>query len=708
MERRFLLLLLPLYVALSTLLVPVAGEGQARAWIESAEAEKVFAHGLEDYEAGRYDEALARLQRLLEFPPNQRSSAGQLLLGKTLFRLHRFGEALNAARGLQQKFAHSRYLPDARLLAGDSFFKLKRYYEAATQYGRLLATSAPLDIQAQAAERLAAIAKNGYVNAQGLESLRLAVGAGRLREALLFGQARWYRRLGWVEEAGQARQTYRDSVKGGIFARMASADDEMAFFSPAEIPIEMPIAGPESVVSERSDLPRLGLLLPLTGPYRQVGEELYAGVQLANEEAGEPFELIVADTGFDYGDLPISDDLGGDMSENPGSGLLRVVHGTRQLLDDGVVAIIGPVFSSSSVAAAVVAENAGVPLLVPLSQQSGLDSLGRHIFQLSTIPETQGRILGEYATLVLGFEHLVVIAPLSDYGWSFEREFTRVAEFNGGKVVHADWYIPNQTKDFRRVFEEIRQVGFGLMPPPEDSTAVADSLEWTPLADEEPSFLTELLRGLEEEPDPVEEAEEEEAPPDSSEIFIDAIDGIVVVVESFDDAKTIAPQVFFHRLQTQILGNDIWYDPEAIRQMRPGDRKDLEGAIFVSARQEESATARSFVNTFRKRFARDPSYAAPGYDAARLIAEGWNLGHSDSGALSDWLAGVSYYEGASGIISFSTGDSAYSELTLLKIDRAKVRPLGEGDLPDMGVIEEDLPVSELDLPEEDLPLDEIE
>ena len=714
MQRR---IISSLYIALWILVAPSELEGQPRTWIYSAEAEKIFAKGLEAYREGRFDMSVARLQRLLEFPQNQRSSAGQLLLGKSYFRLSRFAESLDVARGLERKFADSRYLPDARLLAGDSYFKLKRYYESASQYGRLLATAARLDIQAQAAERLAAITKNGYLNTQGLENLALAIGAKRLREALFFGQARWYGRLGWKVETDRAMQTYRDSISGGIFAQLADPNRESFIGESADLsegpvtrPRENSVYEPDPVAELRTDLPRLGLLLPMTGPYRPIGEELLAGVQLANWEAGSIFELIVADTGVDYGDLPIGH-RGGDVSESPSSGLLRVVHGTRELIAEGVVAIVGPVFSTSSIAAAVVAEHAGVPLLVPLSQQSGLDPLGRHIFQLRSIPETQGRILGEYATLALGFEHIAMVSPLSDYGWGFEREFSHVVESNGGEIVYSDWYVPNQTKDFRRVFEEIRAVGFELMPPPEDSLGVADILGWTSpdslLVEEEPSFLTELLRGLEEEPTP-EIDEPEEASPDSSEIFIDTIDAIVVVVESFEDAKTIAPQVHFHRLETQVLGNDIWHDSEAIRQMRPGERKDLDGAIFVSARLEGAVVAREFIDAFRKRFHNEPEYAASGYDGARLLIEGWKEGYREPSELTAWLAGIGFYEGASGIISLSSGAGPKAELSLFKIDRGKIRSLGDRDLPEMKPIEEDFSLPGLDLPEDDLPLDELE
>ncbi len=625
-------------VVFAAVLMPNFAEGQARTWTYSVDAEKVFGTGLAAYKQGRFDEALNHLRQLAEFPINQRSSAGQFLVGKAMYRLGRFAEAIDAALVLQRRFPTSRYLPNARLLIGDSFFNSKHYSEAASQYGRLLATQAPLGIQAQAAERLAAMYWNGQLKKQEQTRLRQAVGAGRLREALFFGRARWYQRLGWQEEAAQAMQTYRDSVVSGIFAPIAAVwGSDLTAYSPR--------VGSES--------PRLGLLLPLTGPDRRIGEELRDGVQLANREAGSPFELVVDDTGVDYGNLPIATDHSDDISESPASGLLRVAYGAQRLLDQGVVAIVGPLRSRSSVVAATVTARAGVPLLVPLAQQSGLDSLGHSVFQLSTVSKTQARLLGEYATLVLGLEHLAIISPLSDYGWDFAHEFTRIAERNGGQIAHSDWYVPEKTTDFRYVFEEIRKAGFALRPPPPDTLEVVE-----------------------------EEIEVEEEL--TADMFIDTIDGVVVVVENFADAKTIAPQVHFHRLQTQVLGNDAWWDPEAIRQMRPGERKNFDGVIFVSVRQAESAAEQSFVSNFRKQFRRDPHYAAAGYDATRLLIDGWEQGHRDPAALIEWLATVRFYQGASGTISLSPDVRSNSALTLLKIEHDKVRSLGTGDLPEMG------------------------
>ena len=91
-----------------------------------------------------------------------------------------------------------------------------------------------------------------------------------------------------------------------------------------------------------------------------------------------------------------------------------------------------------------------------------------------------------------------------------------------------------------------------------------------------------------------------------------------------------------------------------------------------------------------------------------MLIEGWEQGHRDRAALTTWLTGIDFYEGASGIISLAPSDNFQGELILLKIDNGKIRPLGENDLPAMGVVEEDLSIPALDLPTSELPLDEVE
>ena len=661
--------------------------------IHSAEAENLFERGLENYNKETYGKARDFFEQVLEFPLNQRSSAAQLMLSRTLFKLGQYEDVLSAAKQLQRRFSTSRYLADARLISADAYYGLQRYYEAATQYGRILATPASLDLQASAAERLAGIVQNRHITSSALERIELRIGAERMRDALFYGKARWYGRLGWFSQSRMAMQTYLDSVDKGIFTQMArhslqAGGQEITTFPPVSVG-----AAEHTAIeyAESQQLPRLGLLAPLSGPDLDYGEDLLQGVQLANELAGDPFEIVIEDIGYDYGDLPIE--------EREASKLLRTVYAVQHLIEEEhVLAIIGPVFSSTSVAAAVVAEAAGVPLIVPLAQQSGLDSLGENIFQLSIAPEVQGRALAEYATLVLGLQHLVIFAPLSDYGLSFKKAFVDVARVNGGEIVYEDWYVPYETKDFSLFFKEVRKVGFELMPPPPpvDTLTVEDSLLWE---DGDSTLALSNAEPL----DLLEEEVEEEEPPDSSEIFIDTIDAIAIVVETFEDAKTITPQRQFHRLETQVLGNDLWYAPEDFGRLRHRDRSYFAGTILAVETHDQVSSTREFVDAFRQRFRQDPLHAAHSYDAARLVIEGWQQGKQSHAELRQWLGEVQGFQGASGTISFAADRQVNNEFNLLKIEAQTMRPLRSGDLPDLVEIaetEEDLDLPEMDLSDE--------
>lgn len=672
----------------------------------SASAEELFTRATASYERGDLDAARRHLEALSQLPRNQRSSAGSLMLARTLYRQGEFRAGLAQAKEMVGSFGGSRYLGDARLVAGDCLYSLRRYYEAATEFGRILAMPAPLPLQARAAERLAAIVENRTITPGALDRIRLQVGGPRLRDALAYGRAAWYERLGWRAESLEAMQAYTDTVRGGIFQPMAvrrlegrtdPVDDPSPPIAASGETGEATIGDPDGVSAPMMGAaagqprygqvggPRLGVLLPLSGRDAevQVGRELLEGVLLANEEFGEPFEIIVVDVGGAYEELPII--------QSDGGRLMQVVQGARYLVDEvGVMAIIGPVYSESCVAAAAVAEPRGVPLIAPLAQQSGLDSLGYHIFQINVIPDSQARALAEYATLVLGLETLAIITPLSDYGWAFHRAFAETAAANGGQVLHTEWYFGGETTDFKNQFEEIRRVAFPLMPDiGGDTLAVIDSLS-VALLDTSIAADAMFLEAL------GADSLAAEDDPDSTEIFVDTIDGLAVVVESFDDVQTIAPQVHFHRLRTQLLGNDVWNEPEAIRALSPTERQYLRDCVFVSRRGDASAEARAFTDAFRTRHGRDPGFAAFSYDAARLLIEGWQEGGQSRSALRDWLGAVRDYEGASGRISFPPGRRVNGEIGLLRIDsRGRIGALTPEDLPQLRVAEGDLPAADL-------------
>jgi ABC-type branched-subunit amino acid transport system substrate-binding protein len=679
--------------------------GSASAVRLSPQADRDFEKGLSAYQEEDLSAARKHFTTIVDAPENQRTSAALLMLTRTLLRAEQFRAGLDAAKRLEREFPRSRYSSDVQLLIGDCYLGLQRRYEAAVYYARLLDNeSAAVELRASAAERLVVVFRNHLISRDAQGRIEQQVTDGLLEEALLFGEGRWFVRLGWGPQGREQLGEYLRTYKEGTFAHLAR--NRLAALGgitvPAPADMEPPASSPDSpwrTSPSRPGVPRIGVLLPLTGQSESdaatasVGREILDGIRYANEAAGEPFDLVVEDTGARFVDfegeiLPVR--------QSEGSRLIRVHNGARRLVEEGVEAIIGPIYSTSCVVAAAVAEAAGVPLLAPLAQQSGLDSLGSHVFQLNPIAEVQGQALAEYATLVLGLETLAILSPLSDYGAAFERSFTRAATLNGGRIVMSDQYFPQETTDFHRQFESLRQVGFELQPALEriDSLATLDSLavslldttlegEWT---------FIEVVEGV-----------VDEEPPDSSEVFLQTIDGVAVIVEHFDDAKTIAPQLHFHRLETQMLGNDVWYDPESIHAMGATERGHLAGAIFV-ARRQGGVAEQEFLNDYRSQRQRDPGYAADGYDAAQMLIDGWRAGHGSRRQLREWLQQVREYHGASGRVAFTDDRRVNSALQLLRIGAdGSAGGLDENELPEIATAgpAADLPAA--DLPEDDAP-----
>lgn len=646
----------------------------------SRAAERLFSQGLAAYEQGRWREAGERFLAVAELPSNQRTRPALLMLGRSHLLLDDPAGAVRAARRLLRVASGGRYGPDARLIAGDGYYSLGRTDEALSQYVRLLEGAGPAALKASAAERLAGMVMNRSLDDEAQDRVRRQLGPRRLRDVLLFGEARWYARLGWVELARQRLSAYIDSVgEAGMFHRLAQSGPEAGPPSPSG---GEAVRAPESAgFARRPGVPRLGVLAPLSGREGAYGADLLAGVEFANHQLGQPFDLVVVDVGAEYEDFEEEEV---PIHQSDGDRLLRVVSGARYLVHQAdVQAIVGPVNSTSCAAAAVVAEAAGVPIIAPLAQQGGLDTLGGHIFQLNPIAEVQGQALGEYATLVLGLRTLAILSPLNDYGHAFERAFTAAAVANGGQIVHSEWYYPGEQKDFQAQFQELRRIGFSIEPPPMPRAGLLDSLQAALLDTTREGRWT--FRNL------LDRGAPKRQPPDSTEIFVESIDGVAVIIEDFEDALTIAPQLRFHRIRTQLIGNGTWYDPEEIADLRSGERQHLEGCIFVSRRQG-SEQERGFINAFRARTGRDPGYASAGYDAARLVMEGWGAGHRSRSELRRYLAGVRNYEGASGRVSFTPSRRVNSELTLLRIDgRGRLRSMARGDLPSLTLVAADDP-----------------
>ena len=120
--------------------------------------------------------------------------------------------------------------------------------------------------------------------------------------------------------------------------------------------------------------PRIALLGPFTGPDREFGYALRRGAELA-------YELLPPE---ERKAILTYRDTGGDP--------IRTVKEVQALAArEEVVAVVGPVFASSAIPAAALADAKGLPLLAPAVTEEDFASIGPYVFQLNLSPRLQGR-----------------------------------------------------------------------------------------------------------------------------------------------------------------------------------------------------------------------------------------------------------------------------------------------------------------------------
>ncbi|HYO55777.1 penicillin-binding protein activator [Archangium sp.] len=166
----------------------------------------------------------------------------------------------------------------------------------------------------------------------------------------------------------------------------------------------------------------VGLLLPMSGKYKAVGEAVLRGVKLAL--SGSDIELVVKDT---QGDVNVT----GQAME-------------QLAFDEGAIAVLGPITSDESRRAALVAEELQVPLLT-LTRQEDITGIGPYVFRNMLTNSAQARAIADFAMKQKGFKSFAMLYPNLPYGVELANGFWDQVVENGGQVRGAESYDHDQT-----------------------------------------------------------------------------------------------------------------------------------------------------------------------------------------------------------------------------------------------------------------------
>jgi branched-chain amino acid transport system substrate-binding protein len=121
---------------------------------------------------------------------------------------------------------------------------------------------------------------------------------------------------------------------------------------------------------------------------------------------------------------------------------------TKLINKDRVVALLGEIASSNSLAAAPVAQSNRIPMISPGSTNPKVTQVGDYIFRVCFIDPFQGQVMAKFATNTLKLKNVAVLRDIkSDYSVGLANFFVENFKKMGGAIV-TDVSYSQGDKDF--------------------------------------------------------------------------------------------------------------------------------------------------------------------------------------------------------------------------------------------------------------------
>jgi branched-chain amino acid transport system substrate-binding protein len=262
---------------------------------------------------------------------------------------------------------------------------------------------------------------------------------------------------------------------------------------------------------------------------------------------------------------------------------------TKLISQNNVVAVLGEVASSSSLAAAPICQQNKVPMITPSSTNSKVTEVGDYIFRMCFIDPYQGEAMANYLTR----SHqpaikraAVLIDVKSDYSTGLAEFFERTFVANGGTIVGKQSYAQGDS-DFRSQLTSIKATN------PE----------------------------------------------------------VIFVPGYYNDIGQIAIQARDLGITVPLAGGDGWESPKLIEIGGKSLEGSFYSNHYHP--DDPNPNVAEFVRKYQDRYKVKPdALAALAYDAARVLAEAIKrAGKTDGAALRDAIAATKDFAGVTGNIT---------------------------------------------------------
>jgi branched-chain amino acid transport system substrate-binding protein len=280
----------------------------------------------------------------------------------------------------------------------------------------------------------------------------------------------------------------------------------------------------------------------------------------------------------------------------------------KLVTQDKVVAVLGEVASSRSLAGAPICQENGVPMVTPSSTNPKVTEVGDYIFRICFIDPFQGEAMAKFAYGNLGLKKAAILKDgKSDYSIGLGQYFAETFKGLGGEIVGEESYFEGD-QDFKAQLTSLK----GKKP---ECIFI-------------PGYYTEV--GL------------------------------------------IARQARELGITAPLLGGDGWDSPkltEIATMKKPGDA--LQNCYFSNhyAADDPSPVIQDFIAKYKTKYNEVPdAMAVLGYDAANILYEAMKRAGSVEGAkVRDELAKIADYPGVAGSTTIDSARNARKPLVVLKI-----------------------------------------
>jgi branched-chain amino acid transport system substrate-binding protein len=398
---------------------------------EQTRAAALFQAVTDQQRAGDLDAAAAAAAELVNgYPRFEKRDEALYRAGQVADTRGRRAEAVTYYLAISSEFPLSSFRSPALRSAAADYAALHDGFREAETLLEFLRTPAEPAEREEASRRLMELA-DGQLGQSELDTL-----ARRYPDSALARQAALKRaRLAYA--AGDYDRCYE--LVGDYLDTLPSGESHADARRLMEMAVERRQAPPPGPLS-RVNPDRVGLLLPQTGSVALYGRLFEQGAKLAVEEHNAAHPRHVS--------LVPGDSRGGAVD---------AVKAVRRLVaEDGVIAIVGDVFTLAAISGAIEANAWRTPVVSPVIPSDEIVEIGPWIFQTRVPATVEATAVAEAATGALALERFAILCPARgerrEVGDFFAQEVQRM-----GKQVVAAEYFEDGATDFREQLERIRE-----------------------------------------------------------------------------------------------------------------------------------------------------------------------------------------------------------------------------------------------------------